>query len=93
MLDPEVMERIAARRAELDGLEPQLVKHLSEVRAERDELAVAQEVWQRMSEQVADERAEAGSPVVQVAGRAVRLVPDRGSGWASPRCRRNTSAS
>lgn len=27
-------------------------------------------------------RAEAGSPVVQVAGRAVRLVPDRGPGVA-----------
>lgn len=79
MMDPEVLERIAARRAELDGLEEQLVKQLAEVRAERDELAVAERVWQRISEQVAEERAEAGSPVVQVAGRAVRLVPDRGS--------------
>ncbi|MEV6148559.1 hypothetical protein [Streptomyces sp. NPDC051992] len=69
MMDPEVLERIAARRAELDGLEGQLVKQLSEVRAERDELAVAERVWQRMSEQLADERTEAGSPVVQVAGR------------------------
>ncbi|WP_171052747.1 hypothetical protein [Streptomyces marianii] len=33
-----------------------------------------------MSEQLADERATAGSPVVQVAGRAVWLVPDRASG-------------
>jgi hypothetical protein len=81
MMDPDVLERIAARRAELDGLEEQLVK-LSEVRAERDELAVAERVWQRMSEQLADERKEAGSPVVQVAGRAVRLVPDRGPGVA-----------
>lgn len=70
MMDLEVLERIAARRAELD--EEQLVKQLSEVRAERDELAVAERVWQRMSEQLADERTEAGSPVVQVAGRAVR---------------------
>ncbi|WP_327350117.1 hypothetical protein OG772_36165 [Streptomyces sp. NBC_01321] len=82
MMDPEVLERIAARRAELDGLEEQLVKQLSEVRAERDELAVAERVWQRMSEQLADERTEAGSPVVQVAGRAVRLVPDRAPGVA-----------
>ncbi|MFD4761840.1 hypothetical protein ACFWOJ_24110 [Streptomyces sp. NPDC058439] len=67
MMDPEVLERIAARRAELDGVEEQLVKQLSEVRAERDELAVAERVWQRMSEQLADERTEAGSPVVQVA--------------------------
>ncbi|MDT0487239.1 hypothetical protein RNB18_44985 [Streptomyces sp. DSM 41640] len=31
-------ERIAALRAELDGLEEQLVKQLAEVRAERDGL-------------------------------------------------------
>ncbi|MDQ1005716.1 ABC-type phosphate transport system auxiliary subunit [Streptomyces sp. V4I23] len=41
MVDPETLERIAARRAELDALEEQLVKQLEEVRAERDELAVA----------------------------------------------------
>lgn len=80
MMDPEIQERIAARRTELDGLEEQLVKQLAEVRAERDELAVAERVWQRMSEQLADERAQAGSPVVQVAGRAVRVVPARGPG-------------
>ncbi|MEV4924820.1 hypothetical protein [Streptomyces roseoverticillatus] len=55
MMDPEIQARIAARRAELDGLEEQLVKQLAEVRAERDELAVAERVWQRMSEQFADE--------------------------------------
>ncbi|MFD8653295.1 hypothetical protein [Streptomyces mirabilis] len=80
MTDPEVLERITTRRAELDGLEEQLIKQLSGVRAEQDELAVAVRVWQRMSEQLADERTEAGSPVVQVAGRAVRLVPDRAPG-------------
>ncbi|MFD9513214.1 hypothetical protein [Streptomyces mirabilis] len=41
MTDPEVLERIATRRAELNGLEEQLAKQLQEVRAERDELAVA----------------------------------------------------
>ncbi|MFC8176257.1 hypothetical protein [Streptomyces sp. NPDC057325] len=82
MRDPEALERIAARRAELDGLEEQLVKQLSEVRAERGELAVAERGWQRVSEQPADGRAEAGSPVVQVAGRAVRPAPDRGPGVA-----------
>ncbi|MEU1630486.1 hypothetical protein ABZ746_35385 [Streptomyces sp. NPDC020096] len=49
MTDPEVLERIAARRAELDGLEEQLAGQLAEVRAERDELAVAERVLQRMS--------------------------------------------
>lgn len=41
MLDPELLERITARRAELDELEEQLADQLAEVRAERDELAVA----------------------------------------------------
>ncbi|MGP4013811.1 hypothetical protein [Streptomyces sp. 4N124] len=58
------------------------VNQLSEVLAERDELAVAVRVWQRMSEHLAAERATAGSPVVQVVDRAVRLVPDRVSGVA-----------
>ncbi len=76
------MERITARRAELDELEEQPAKQLSEVRAERDELAVAERVLRRMGEQIAEERAAAGSPVVQVAGRSVRLVPDRAPGVA-----------
>ncbi|WP_405540731.1 hypothetical protein [Streptomyces antimycoticus] len=42
MLDTELLERITARRAELDELEEQLVKQVAEVRAERDELAVAE---------------------------------------------------
>ncbi|MFF8932405.1 hypothetical protein ACF1AO_34650 [Streptomyces longwoodensis] len=42
MLDPEMLERITARRAELDELEEQLARQLAEVRAERDELAVAE---------------------------------------------------
>jgi hypothetical protein len=57
MLDPELLERITARRAELDELEEQLAKQLAEVRAERDELAVAERVLERVSEQFADERA------------------------------------
>ncbi|MFE9636777.1 hypothetical protein [Streptomyces sp. NPDC006463] len=35
MLDPELLERITARRAELDELEERLAKELAEVRAER----------------------------------------------------------
>ncbi|WP_432182585.1 hypothetical protein [Streptomyces sp. NBC_00063] len=49
MLDPELLERITARRAELDELEEQLDKQLAEVRAERDELAVAERVLERMT--------------------------------------------
>ncbi|MFJ3599677.1 MULTISPECIES: hypothetical protein [unclassified Streptomyces] len=36
-----MLERITARRAELDELEEQLAVELAQVRAERDELAVA----------------------------------------------------
>ncbi|WP_234357143.1 hypothetical protein [Streptomyces sp. NBRC 110028] len=80
MLDPELLERITARRAELDELEEQLVKQLSEVRAERDELAVAERVLERMSEQLADERASVAPALGQVGGRAVMLIPHRTSG-------------
>ncbi|MFE8974901.1 MULTISPECIES: hypothetical protein [Streptomyces] len=78
MLDPELLERITARRAELDELEEQLAKQLAEVRAERDELAVAERVLERMTGQLAEERASAGP--VPVGGRAVMLIPHRESG-------------
>jgi hypothetical protein len=42
MLESGIAEQIAARRAELDELDDQLAKQLEEVRAERDELAVAE---------------------------------------------------
>ncbi|MFC9284562.1 hypothetical protein [Streptomyces collinus] len=58
MLDPELLERITARRAELDELEEQLAKQLAEVRAEWAELVVAERVLERVSEQLADERAQ-----------------------------------
>lgn len=80
MLDPELLERITARRAELDELEEQPAKQLAEVRAERDELAVAERVLERMSEQHADERASVAPVPGQVGGRAVMLIPHRTSG-------------
>ncbi|WP_329468414.1 hypothetical protein [Streptomyces sp. NBC_01431] len=46
-MDPELLERITARRAELDELEEQLAKRLAEVR-EWDELAIAERVLERM---------------------------------------------
>lgn len=75
-MDPELLERITAQRAELDELEEQLAKQLAEVRAERDELAVAE----RVSEQLAEERASAAPTPRQVGGRAVMLIPHRTSG-------------
>jgi hypothetical protein len=77
MADAEMVERIAARRAELDELEERLAKQLAEVRAERDELAVAERVWQRMSEQIVAERTAAEPVAAQVGGRGVLLVPHR----------------
>ena len=79
MVESEIAERIAARRTELDVLEEQLVKQLEQVRAERDELAVAERVWQRMAAQLAAETPTAPA-AVQVAGKAVLLVPHRGPG-------------
>ncbi|QPA02573.1 hypothetical protein EQK42_05660 [Streptomyces albidoflavus] len=73
-------ERIAARRGELDELEEQLVKQLDQVRDERDELAVAERVWRRMAERLAGDRVAAAPAAVQVAGRAVLLVPHREGG-------------
>ncbi|MFJ2022121.1 hypothetical protein [Streptomyces nodosus] len=80
MLDPELLERITARHAELDELEELLVKQLAEVRAERDELAVAERVLERVSEQLADEHASAAPMPGQVGGRAVMLIRHREPG-------------
>lgn len=92
MTDPEVLERIATRRAELDGLEEQLAKQLEEVRAERDERAVAEKMPVLMSEQVAAEQASTAPVSAQVGGRGVLLVPHRapgvGKGALPPECQR-----
>ncbi|MGW7421478.1 hypothetical protein ACWGJB_15600 [Streptomyces sp. NPDC054813] len=79
-MDPELLERITAWRAELDELEEQLAKQLAEVRAERNELAVAERVLERVSEQLANERASVTPAPGQVGGRAVMLIPHRTSG-------------
>jgi hypothetical protein len=79
-LDPELPERTTARRAELDELEERLAKQLTEIRAERDELAVAERVLERMSEQLADERTSVAPAPGQVGGRTVMLIPHRTSG-------------
>jgi hypothetical protein len=80
MLDPELLERITARRAELDELEEQLAKQLTEIRAERDELAVAEQVLERVSEQLAQERAETAPVPGQVGGQTVMMIPHRAAG-------------
>jgi hypothetical protein len=82
MSDAVMLERIAARRAELDAAEERLVKELAEVRDERDELVVAERVVQRISEQGFGEYLSlAPAPEqAQVGGRSVLLVPVRVGG-------------
>lgn len=80
MPDAEVMERITVRRAELDVLEEQFAKQLADVRAERDELAVAERVFLRLGEQVAREPMSAPPASAQVGGQALLLIPHRVAG-------------
>lgn len=70
MLDTELVERITARRVELDELEEQLAERVAQVRAERDELTVAERVLERIAGKLAEERASAGPTPGQVGGRA-----------------------
>jgi hypothetical protein len=75
------LERITARRSELDVLAEELAKRLQEVEAEREELGIAERVLLRLAEQdrADTQAAEAAVPVkAQVAGRAVLLIPHRG---------------
>ncbi|MFF5712825.1 hypothetical protein [Streptomyces sp. NPDC012756] len=96
MPDPELLERITTRRAELDELEEQLAKQLEAVRAERDEFAVAERVLERVSEQLAEERSSARPIPGQVGGRAVMLIPHRrpgtGESMLPPDCQRIIAA-
>ncbi|MFD7283420.1 hypothetical protein ACFV80_42150 [Streptomyces sp. NPDC059862] len=74
------LERITARRSELDTLAEELAKHLQEVQAEREELVIAERVLNRLAEQdrAAAEAAAAVAPTpARVAGRAVLLIPHR----------------
>ncbi|MEU0116715.1 hypothetical protein ABZ137_24205 [Streptomyces bobili] len=75
------LERITARRSELDTLAEELAKQLQEVQAEREELVIAERVLNRVAEQdrAAEEAAAAVAPApARVAGRAVLLIPHRG---------------
>lgn len=75
------LERIMARRSELDALAEELGKRLEEAQTEREELAIAERVLHRLAEQdrIEAEAAAAVAPVkAQVAGRAVLLIPHCG---------------
>ncbi|MFJ3176383.1 hypothetical protein ACIPJK_37240 [Streptomyces roseus] len=68
------------RGARADELEEQLANQLAEVRAERDELAVAERGFERMTGQLAEERSSARPMPGQVGGRTVMLIPHREPG-------------
>ncbi|MFI6487251.1 hypothetical protein [Streptomyces sp. NPDC050564] len=74
-----MLERIVARRVELEEQEERRVKQLAEVRVEWDELVVAERVVQRISEQGFGEYLSlAPAPVqAQVGGQSVLLIPVR----------------
>lgn len=72
------LERITARRSELDALAEELTNE--EGQAEREELMIAERVLHRLAEHDwAEAEADAVAPVkVRVAGRAVLLIPHCG---------------
>ncbi|MEU0744624.1 hypothetical protein [Streptomyces sp. NPDC006134] len=78
-MGPGLLERVTAWRAELDEIEEQPAKQPAEVRAGRGELAVAEKVLERVSEQTADARVPAAPPPGQVGGWEVMLIPHRTS--------------
>ncbi|WP_393063348.1 hypothetical protein [Streptomyces sp. LN549] len=57
-----MLDRIAARRAELDVVEEWLAKQLVDVRVERDEFEVAMRAMRRISEQIRRDVSPAGLP-------------------------------
>ncbi|MFJ5025681.1 hypothetical protein [Streptomyces goshikiensis] len=65
MLEPELQQRITTRRAELDD---ELEEQRADVRAAQDELPFPERDLERVSEQIADERASATA----VPGKLVR---------------------
>ncbi|MER5547255.1 hypothetical protein ABT072_33535 [Streptomyces sp. NPDC002589] len=68
---------ITARRSELDALAEELAKHLQEVQAERDELAIAERVLNRLAEQTRADAGAVATASAKAAGRAVLLIPHR----------------
>lgn len=74
------LERITARRSELDALAEELAKRLQEVEAEREELGIAELVLDRLPNKAGLIRSAGVAALMkaQVAGRAVLLIPHRG---------------
>ncbi|MDQ0955711.1 hypothetical protein QFZ24_009634 [Streptomyces phaeochromogenes] len=74
------LERITARRSELDTLAEDLAKRLQEVQAEREQVLIAEQVLNRLAEKdrAAAEAAATVAPTpARLAGRAALLIPHR----------------
>ncbi|MFF8729444.1 hypothetical protein ACF073_23530 [Streptomyces sp. NPDC015171] len=76
-MDADLLEQITARRADWTKSRNSWPSSWRKDEAELDELAAAERVFERVSEQLADERASAAPPPGQVGGRAVMLIPHR----------------
>ncbi|MCC9705483.1 hypothetical protein E4N62_09535 [Streptomyces sp. MNU76] len=68
---------ITVGRSKLDALAEELAKQLQEVQVERDELAIAERVLNRLAEQAPADAGAAAPVSAKVAGRAVLLIPHR----------------
>jgi hypothetical protein len=74
------LERITARRSELDTLAEDLAKRLQEVQAEREQVLIAEQVLNRLAEKdraAAEVAATVAPTPARVAGRAALLIPHR----------------
>ncbi|MER6738330.1 hypothetical protein [Streptomyces puniciscabiei] len=89
----EVAERVAARRAELDEEEKLLAERLDAVRTEREELAVAMRVWERMHAQLDAEKPSAQAGRHRWAGVECSWCRTGRRGRARPSYRRTTRGS
>lgn len=82
------LERITARRSELDTLAEELAKQLGEVQAEREDLVVAERVLNRLADQDLADAETAGDMAptpVRVAGRAKNAAKDSNTSRPSSR--------
>ncbi|MEU9175205.1 hypothetical protein AB0D34_46970 [Streptomyces sp. NPDC048420] len=75
---------ITARRSELEAIAEELAKQLQEVQAERDELAIAERVLNRLAEQAWADAGAVAPISAKVAGRAVLCCTKRDAIHSGP---------
>jgi hypothetical protein len=81
-VEVQELERITARRSELDALAQELGKQLAEVQAEREELVIADRVLRRLAEQdrAAREAAAVDAPTAAREAYGYHLYEDHAAG-------------